>query len=77
MNQKIRLGRLKTDAGTFADGEVVYLEKHRWDCDQSGGCRTSGWDSLSPLEKTGEVLAGLSVFLVPILILFIGTALQP
>ena len=32
MNQKIRLGRLKTDAGTFADGEVVYLEKHRWDC---------------------------------------------
>ena len=33
MTQKIRLGRLKTDAGTFADGEVVYLEKHRWDCD--------------------------------------------
>lgn len=32
-NQKIRLGRLKTDAGTnSADGEVVYLEKHRWDC---------------------------------------------
>ena len=32
-NQKIRLGRLKTDAGTtIADGEVVYLTKHRWDC---------------------------------------------
>ena len=32
-HQKIRLGRLKTDAGTTsADGEVVYLEKHRWDC---------------------------------------------
>lgn len=31
--QKIRLGRLKPDAGTsIADGEVVYLEKHRWDC---------------------------------------------
>ena len=38
MPQKIRLGRLKTDAGTraslptSADGEVVYLEKHHWDC---------------------------------------------
>lgn len=33
MTKKIRLGRLKTDAGTSnADGEVVYLEKHRWDC---------------------------------------------
>ena len=32
MTQKIRLGRLKTDAGTHADGEEVYLEKHRWDC---------------------------------------------
>ena len=32
MTQKIRLGRLKADAGTFADGEDVFLEKHRWDC---------------------------------------------
>lgn len=32
MNHKIRLGRLKTDAGTPADGEWVYLDKHSWDC---------------------------------------------
>jgi hypothetical protein len=29
---KILLGKLKTDAGTFADGENVWLEKHSWDC---------------------------------------------
>jgi hypothetical protein len=29
---KILLGRLKSDAGTFADGENIYLTKHRWDC---------------------------------------------
>lgn len=31
-NEKIILGRLKSDAGTFADGELVYLSKHGWDC---------------------------------------------
>ena len=29
---KILLGKLKTDAGTFADGENLWLEKHNWDC---------------------------------------------
>ena len=61
----------KTKVDTLADDPC------RGDCAQSGGCRMSDWGSLSPLEKTGEVLAGLSVFLVPILLLFIGEALQP
>jgi hypothetical protein len=26
------LGRLKTDAGTCADGSFLYLTKHSWDC---------------------------------------------
>ena len=30
---KILLGKLQGDAGTFADGENVWLEKHKWDCD--------------------------------------------
>ena len=34
----------------------------------------SGWESLSTTEKVGEVVAGLSVFLVPILLLFLGAA---
>ncbi len=29
---KVCLGRLKKDAGTCADGEHVYLTKHKWDC---------------------------------------------
>jgi hypothetical protein len=29
---KILLGKIKSDAGTFADGENVWLEKHKWDC---------------------------------------------
>ena len=29
---KIRLGKLKANAGTFADGETIYLDKHSWDC---------------------------------------------
>lgn len=29
---KIHLGRLKSDAGTYADGENIYLTKHQWDC---------------------------------------------
>jgi hypothetical protein len=30
---KILLGTLKSDAGTeIADGEVIYLSKHKWDC---------------------------------------------
>lgn len=29
---KIYLGVLKKDAGTFADGEAIYLEKHEWSC---------------------------------------------
>lgn len=29
---KILLGRLKKGAGTYADGENIYLEKHSWDC---------------------------------------------
>jgi hypothetical protein len=33
LNQnKILLGKLKSDAGTSADGENVWLEKHKWDC---------------------------------------------
>lgn len=29
---KILLGKLKADAGTCADGENIWLEKHKWDC---------------------------------------------
>lgn len=29
---KILLGKLKSDAGTCADGENLWLEKHKWDC---------------------------------------------
>lgn len=29
---KIFLGKLKSDAGTHADGENIWLEKHKWDC---------------------------------------------
>lgn len=29
---KIHLGKLKSDAGTSADGENVWLEKHKWNC---------------------------------------------
>lgn len=29
---KIYLGRLKPDTGTFAAGERIYLTKHKWDC---------------------------------------------
>ena len=29
---KILLGKLKSDAGTSADGENMWLEKHKWDC---------------------------------------------
>jgi len=32
MAEKILLGRLKADAGTYADGENLYLDKHKWDC---------------------------------------------
>lgn len=32
-SNKILLGKLKSDAGTsIADGENVWLEKHKWDC---------------------------------------------
>jgi hypothetical protein len=29
---KILLGKIKSDAGTYADGENLWLEKHKWDC---------------------------------------------
>jgi hypothetical protein len=29
---KILLGKAKADAGTSADGENIWLEKHKWDC---------------------------------------------
>ncbi len=29
---KILLGKLKSNAGTFADGENIWLEKHKWEC---------------------------------------------
>ena len=29
---KVLLGRLKSDAGTYVDGENIYLEKHSWRC---------------------------------------------
>lgn len=29
---KILLGRLKADAGTFGDGENIWLEHHEWAC---------------------------------------------
>jgi hypothetical protein len=32
MVDKIFLGKLKTDAGTCANGENIWLEKHKWDC---------------------------------------------
>ena len=28
----VLLGRLKSDAGTYIDGENIYLTKHNWDC---------------------------------------------
>lgn len=30
--EKIFLGTLRKDAGTFADGERIYINKHSWDC---------------------------------------------
>lgn len=32
MTNKIKLGKLKSDAGSYADGEVIWLTKHSWDC---------------------------------------------
>jgi hypothetical protein len=32
MTTKILLGRAKSDAGTYADGQNIYLTKHEWDC---------------------------------------------
>ena len=32
MGEKILLGKLKANAGTYADGENLWLEKHSWDC---------------------------------------------
>ena len=32
MIDKVLLGRVKKDAGTYADGENIYLEKHEWAC---------------------------------------------
>jgi len=29
---KIPLGRVRADAGTYADGSYLYLTKHSWDC---------------------------------------------
>lgn len=37
----------------------------------------TGWNSLSTSDKVGEVLGAACVFAVPILMLFIGAALQP
>lgn len=31
-NERIYLGKLKNDAGTFGAGEPIYLSKHSWDC---------------------------------------------
>jgi hypothetical protein len=33
MELRICLGTLNDFAGTFADGEKVYLSQHSWDCD--------------------------------------------
>ena len=43
---------------------------------KSGVYRMNGWNSLSTSEKVGEVLGAACVFAVPILMLFIGVALQ-
>lgn len=32
MSERIQLGRLNSNAGTYADGELLFLEKHKWDC---------------------------------------------
>lgn len=32
MKERILLGRLNQNAGTYADGELLFLEKHQWDC---------------------------------------------
>lgn len=37
----------------------------------------TGWNSLPTSEKVGEVLGAACVFAVPILMMFIGVALQP
>ena len=29
---KIYLGKLKSDVGTYADSQNIYLDKHSWDC---------------------------------------------
>lgn len=31
---KILLGKVKKDAGTYADGEFLWLEKHKWECER-------------------------------------------
>lgn len=30
--ERIYLGRVKRDAGTYADGEMLFLSKHEWQC---------------------------------------------
>ena len=32
MKERILLGRVAADAGTYADSEPLFLEKHSWDC---------------------------------------------
>jgi hypothetical protein len=32
MSTKVLLGRVKEGTGTYADGENLYLEKHKWEC---------------------------------------------
>ena len=32
MSESVLLGKVRSDAGTDADGEKIYLEKHSWDC---------------------------------------------
>lgn len=29
---KVYLGKVRDNAGTYSDGEDLYLEKHKWDC---------------------------------------------
>jgi hypothetical protein len=63
MTTKILLGRLQDNAGTFADGEQVFLEKHKWNCEWYWGfgylgnsCCHFHFDSILKDSKTADEL---------------------
>lgn len=58
MSERIYLGRVRANAGTYADGEMLFLSKHEWECSWYWGFGYIGnknchfhFDSLLSLDK--------------------------